>query len=135
MSVLVVDASVSVDWLLGDELDPRAAAALTRMSEEGALVPQLWHLEVRNALLVAERRGRLSANQVDMRLADLHTLPIHTDASPDLAIAFALSRAHSLSFYDSLYLELALRHRATLASLDGGLIQAGIAEGLSLVGN
>lgn len=42
---------------------------------------------------------------------------------------------HRISFQCSLYLELALRHHATLASLDADLIQAGIAEGLSLVGN
>lgn len=133
MSLLVIDASVAVDWLLDDEFDPRASAALTRLQQEGAIVPQLWQLEVRSALLAAERRGRLSANQVDMRLADLMTLPIRTDATPDLVVAFALSRAHRLSLYDSIYLELAVRHQAALASLGAQLIQAGIAEGLSVI--
>lgn len=135
MSLLVVDASVAVDWLLDDELDPRASAALKLLQQDGAIVPHLWRFEVRNALLAAERRGRLSAIQVDVRLAGLLTLPIRTDTSPDLAIAFALARARRLSFYDALYLELALRHDAVLASLDAELIQAGMAEGLSLAGN
>ena len=92
-------------------------------------------MEVRNALLAAERRSWLSAIQVDVRLAGLMTLPIRTDKSPDLAVAFALARARRLSFNDSLYLELPLKHHAVLASLDAQLIQAGISKGLSLVSN
>ena len=60
MSRLVLDASIVSDWLLDDEFDPRASTALTRLRQDGAVVPQLWHYEVRNALLSAERRGRIS---------------------------------------------------------------------------
>ena len=60
MSGLVIDASVVVAWLFDDENEPRADRVLDQLVEEGALVPQLWHLETRNSLLTAERRGRLS---------------------------------------------------------------------------
>ena len=58
MSRLVIDASVVVAWLFDDEHEPRADRVLERLEEDGALVPQLWHLETRNSLLTAERRGR-----------------------------------------------------------------------------
>ena len=74
---------VTVDWLLDDEFDPRAAVALDWIRLDRATEPQLWHFEVRNVLLVAERRERLGS---------LGELPILTDQEPDLQSAFDLSR-------------------------------------------
>ena len=132
MSGLVVDASVVVAWLFDDEDEPRADRVLERLEGDGALAPQLWHLETRNSLLVAERRGRLSAGGVKERLDALKGLPIRTDEEPDLQSAFDLARAHGLSFYDALYLELAKRESAELATLDGALGRAAVAEGVPL---
>ena len=132
MSGLVVDASVVISWLFDDEGDPRADMALERLKEEGAVVPNLWYLETRNALLAAERRGRLSAEAVDERLDSLKGLPIRTDQGPDLQSALNLARSHGLSFYDALYLELAKRESSELATLDGALGRAAAAEGVPL---
>jgi len=60
MTAPVVDASVALSWVLEDENRLRTDTTLEQLADEGALVPQLWHLETRNALLMAERRGRLS---------------------------------------------------------------------------
>ena len=132
MSGLVVDASVVLAWLFDDENEPRADRVLKRLEEDGALVPQLWHLEMRNSLLTAERRGRLSAGEVKERLDALRSLPLRTDEESDLQSAFDLARAHGLSFYDALYLELAKRESAELATLDGALARAAAAEGVPL---
>ena len=132
MSGLVVDASIVISWLFADEEEPRADMALERLKEDGALAPYLWHLETRNTLLVAERRGRLSAGAVDEMLDALKGLPIRTDEEPDLQSAFNLARSHGLSFYDALYLELAKRESAELATLDGALGQAAVAEEVPL---
>ena len=56
---VVVDASVAATRPFG-EMEPRAERVLERLEEAGALAPQLPHLEVRNALTAAGRRGRLS---------------------------------------------------------------------------
>lgn len=133
MTAFVLDASVAAAWLFDDEQEPRADAALRRLEEHGALVPQLWHSEVRNCVLMAERRGRLTPDSAADRLRALATLPIHTDPDPDLDTALDLARAHGLSFYDALYLELALRHAARLASLDTALLRAAQTEGLRAV--
>ena len=130
MSRLVLDASITADWLLDDEFEPRAADALTRLRRDGAIVPPLWHYEVRNALLVAERRGRVSQNGTTERLDSLKALPIRTDGDTNLQAAFNLAREHGLSFYDALYLELAKRLGTTLATLDRKLAGAALAEGL-----
>ena len=133
MNTMILDASITGVWLFDDELDPRADVALTRLEDDVALVPQLWHVEVRSVLLVAERRGRIRVGEVDERLLWLGGLPIQTDAQPDLDTALSLARTHGLSFYDAVYLELAQRRQATLATLDAALGRAAIAEGLMLV--
>lgn len=132
MNALVVDASVAASWLFDDEDDPRAGRALARLEDFGGIVPQLWHYEIRNVLLVAQQRQRITAQGLDDRLAALTELPLQIDTTPDLAVALALARNHGLSYYDGLYLELACRLRSTLASLDAALVRAAVAEGLSI---
>ena len=133
MSAFVLDASVAVNWLLDDELDPKTAIVMVRIARDRALVPQLWHLEVRNALLMAERRGRITANGLEERRYALGRLLVSTDTPPDLEAAFALARTHGLTFYDALYLELAQRRQAALATLDTALGRAAVAAGIALL--
>lgn len=133
MTPIVVDASVAATWLLDDESDARAEAALGLLEQAPGVVPQLWHFEMRNILLVAWRRGRISAQGLAERVAALAELPLSTDAEPDLATALDLAARHGLSFYDGLYLETARRLGATLASLDQALLRAARAEGLAVL--
>ena len=133
MSTFVLDASVAITWLLDDEENPLADAARWRIVDGGAFVPQIWHLEVRHALLVAERRRRICAEGATERLRSLKELPIYTDAEPDLETTFELARSHKLAIYDAVYLELARRRNEVLATLDSALVRAATAEGLSLV--
>lgn len=79
MSRFVLDASVAGAWLLEDEDDPVANAAMSRLATEFGLVPQLWHLEVRNALVVAERRGRVGAAGLEDGLRRVGEPPIRHD--------------------------------------------------------
>lgn len=135
MSPIVVDASVAATWLLDDESDPRAEATLHLLEEVPGVVPQLWHFEMRNILLVAWRRGRISPQGLAERVAALSGLPLRTDTEPDLAAALDLAARHGLSFHDGLYLEVAHRLHATLASLDEALVRAARAEGLAVQGD
>ncbi len=84
-------------------------------------------------MVVAERRDRLSADEVDRRLHALAALPVHIDDDPNLDVALSLARSHGLSIYDALYLELAQRHASALATLDTALAHAAEAEGLALI--
>ncbi len=132
-SRFVLDASVTAAWLLDDEDAGRANAALARLETDVALVPQHWHLEVRSALLGAERRRRIRADEVDERLRTLGELLVRTDTEPRVAVAFALARSHGLSIYDAVYLELAQRSDAPLATLDHALSRAAGAAGIALM--
>ena len=133
MSNLVLDASISLAWLLDDETAPEADAARQSLATYSAYVPRIWYLEMRNALLVAERRGRLSRRMADERLEALAELPIRIDQDPNFRVAMDLARKHGITFYDSLYLELALRVAAALATLDNALARAATNEGLDIL--
>jgi predicted nucleic acid-binding protein len=105
------------------------------MPDLQAHVPSLRTLEVANALIVGERRGRTTAADTARFLAILGTFPIVIDdetAARAWADTLHLARAHNLSAYDASYLELAIRHGLPLATLDGKLIAAATAVGVPL---
>ena len=129
----VLDASVTMAWILDDEDSPEADAALARVRQGGAVVPYFWHIEIRNGLLLAERRNRISAALVRLRLGGLEALSIETDDALDFNAAYGLAQTHGLTFYDAVYLELALRRSAMLATLDNALGRAAVAAGLTLL--
>jgi len=56
----VLDASIAACWAFDDEDHPVAAVTLDRIRTDEASVPSLWWFEVRNTLIVNERRGRLT---------------------------------------------------------------------------
>ena len=126
---IVLDASAAVAAILESETTPQVAAPYRRIVIEGAFVPQLWHFEVRNAVISNERRGRISSDQAARTVAMLNGLPVTTDDSPDLDAAMTLARAHTLTFFDALYLELTLRREAVLVSLDAALLRTAQREG------
>ena len=128
--MLVLDASALAGWLLPDE----AGLDLVALSEQHAefAAPWLIWAEIRNILLVSERRGRIPANVVEQALEAVDGLGLILDTSPSSAAVAGLCRAHRLTAYDALYLELALRKGATLATHDAALARAASAEGVAL---
>ena len=90
-------------------------------------MPNLWHLEVGNVLIQAEKRGRITSTQIAARLELLGSLPITTDtetASRAFREVITLARSQKLTTYDAAYLELAIRQGVPLATQDKTLIRA-----------
>lgn len=132
MNEVILDASITTGWILEDEQDQHSLAVQAQVHSEGAIVPRHWHFEVANALLFAERRGRLQPGQAMPQIRLLNSLTINLDDSPDIERSFDLAVAHSLTLYDAIYLELALRTGLPLASLDGDLLQAALDSGVAI---
>ena len=133
MTDFVLDSCVAVAWICDDETSARADMALSRLERDEALVPPLWHMELRNALLRAERRGRLSSAEVDDGLLVLYELPINIADEPDLDSLIPLARKHQISCYDAVYLSLAMRRNSALATIDNALARAARRERVSLI--
>ena len=127
MSALVIDSSAALSWCFEDEATPECDLLFERVRDEGAVVPGLWHLEVANVLLQAEKRGRISPGDLAMRLELIAELPIATDtetATRAWREILALARTEGLTTYDAAYLELAMRRALPLQTKDGALIGA-----------
>jgi predicted nucleic acid-binding protein len=130
----VVDASVTLAWCFEDETTPQTEAILDRLSDDTAVVPSLWELEVSNVLLLGELRGRLTESQSARFVALLGQLPILVDsASVDIGAILAAGRSHALTAYDAAYLVLAERDGVPLATLDAKLRAAAQAVGVSII--
>ena len=133
MKAPVLDSSVTMAWVLRDEQSAQADAALEQVAKIGGIAPALWWVEVRNVLVIAERRGRLTQEDTAAAVQAIDALGIHLDHAPDNASLLRLARTHGLSAYDALYLELAVRQQRPLATLDHKLRAAAQAEGITLM--
>jgi predicted nucleic acid-binding protein len=129
----VLDASVATSWVLAEEEHPTASEALRRLRSDTALVPQIWWFEIRNALVTAERRGRIAERGVAEALASIGEIDVAVDSGLDETTLMALARRRDLTVYDASYLELASRRGCELATLDSRLHRAAAAEGVSLL--
>jgi predicted nucleic acid-binding protein len=134
----VLDASVALEWFLpGGAQAASYAAEVLRLIESGEsspAVPELWHFEMASALLVAKRDRRISATRLRNAAAQLmalqpETLSIQLTASQLIDVG---TRYH-LQGYDAVYFELARRLKAPIASLDGGIMAACRAHGVTLL--
>jgi predicted nucleic acid-binding protein len=133
--VFVLDCSVTMAWIFDDEDDPRAAAVRDRLGGDVALAPSIWPLEVGNALLVAERRERVSRAEALRFLEVLRQLPIDVDVTEAMVAldrALQIARETGVSAYDASYLELAARFGVPLATLDRRMVAAAAQVGVAL---
>jgi predicted nucleic acid-binding protein len=128
---IVVDCSVAAAWALVDERTDWTSGALRAVAAEGGFVPAIFWFEIRNILVVNERRGRISTDQTARFLADLAPL-VEVGPPPVETRLLDLARVTGLTVYDASYLELAQRLGFALCSLDGQLIEAAAKIGVAL---
>lgn len=122
----VVDASVILAWMLPGERHQAAANLVARLRSAGACAPDLLMLEVANALLTTERRGRITGGERE-ELTDvlarlpLILVPVGADQMQEAA---EIASWFSLSTYDASYLALAMVRSLPIATFDTRLVAA-----------
>jgi predicted nucleic acid-binding protein len=139
MAAFVLDASVAISWCFpGDPTEdtPYSRHVLKELANSDALVPEIWAFEIANSIFVSfSKRKRISEQQIAEYLSLLKALPISVEpqnlwANVDLE---SLARRQNLVAYDAAYLALALRANLPLATSDGPLKQAALAEGVAVL--
>jgi predicted nucleic acid-binding protein len=136
MRAFVLDASVALAWIVDNPVPSYAIKISDAMaSGQKAVVPGLWALEMANGLLMAERRGKLTAAEVDHGLRQLEVvvaggIEIDTAGVSTIREAFVPAHAHQLAAYHAVYLELARREGLPLATLDRSLSAAAAKAGI-----
>jgi predicted nucleic acid-binding protein len=132
---IVIDASVALAWCFPDEASDYADGVLVALEDGMVVVPAIWSAEITNALLVGERRKRIRQPEVRRFIELLKSLSILEDGQPfadTVSNVLPLAREYDLSAYDATYLDVAVRHRAPLATIDGALRKAGRAAGIKI---
>ncbi|MGO9264220.1 MAG: type II toxin-antitoxin system VapC family toxin [Candidatus Binataceae bacterium] len=122
---MVLDASVVLAWCFEDERDGYADLVLDGLAADWtAVAPAIWTFEVGNALVVGERRNRITQPESNRFMARLANYPITVQPMSGLlplVNIVKVARRAELSVYDAAYLELAAREELPLATLDARL--------------
>jgi predicted nucleic acid-binding protein len=125
--LLVVDASVVLKWVLDE---PGRSSSLLLLDafearETNLLAPDSLMHEVGSVLSRRCRRKLLSVTQAKAAFALLdHRKPLLFGGSVLMTEALTLSVRHSLSYWDGLYVTLALRNDCPLVTADRRLYRA-----------
>jgi predicted nucleic acid-binding protein len=137
MADCVVDASATLAWCFWDEPVDWVEALFRRLASGGeAFVPRHWAFEIANSFVIAMRRGRATRQDLDRAFHALRALPIYTDMTGDTTVFTALvtlAEKYRLSVYDAAYMELAMRSRLPLATLDSDLRAAAVSAGIAVL--
>lgn len=124
----VADASMAMGWVHPGQSTDESDAWLAHVANGAELIePSLWPLEIANALLVLQRRRKITSGERKEALDLLGGMPATIDhASSERAFTelSALAADEGLSVYDAVYLDLALRLKLPLACKDGPLASA-----------
>jgi predicted nucleic acid-binding protein len=123
----VIDASIAFKWEVAERHSDKAQQLRDdfRNSVHELLAPDLFPTEAANALLVAERPGRILPGQGPLLLADLlTTIPqIHPSLPDLLPRAYAIAELTQATIYDCLYVALAERDKGELITADDKLVK------------
>ncbi len=132
----VLDSSVALSWVLPDESNPAVDTLCDRLTDDVALVPPVWPLEIGNALLVGVKRGRLTSRDLSRLLSEMRALPVEIDSAStarSLEETLGIAQRYDLTTYDASYIELAKRRGVPLATLDHRLRKVCLSAQLTLL--
>ena len=129
MILLALDASVAAKWfLVAEEPFKNQALKVREQYERGEvefIIPDLFWPELGNVLWKAVRQGRCSLGDAEQSLCAAKTLGLPAVPSEALVeSALTIASKYNRSFYDSLYVALAVAYRVTLITADEKLANA-----------
>lgn len=116
MTILAIDASIAMKWVLREE-DSETAANL--LQTNSLIAPSFLQLECANALWASARRKIISHPQAEAGLKWIMTAPVRwTEIRPCLEDAASIAVELDRTVYDSLYLAVAISEGASLVTAD-----------------
>ena len=133
MMAFVVDASVSIGWIVKNQVTDYTEAAERALATAQVHVPALWWLEMTNILRTGCRRRTITSIEAQDFIKVLDSFPIRVEPLECRASELlGLALRHDLTSYDAAYLDLALRLQLPIATQDAALREAALASGVGL---
>jgi predicted nucleic acid-binding protein len=130
VTAFVVDASVAAKWYLPEKDETLVTPARRLLGDYlrndiEFMVPDIFWPEFGNIMWKAARVGRITADRSFSGVVLLKDLKIPTYPSFDfLAEVLQIALVHGRTFYDSLYVALAVRTNTNLVTADERLANA-----------
>lgn len=124
---VVVDASTLLCAYFPDELNQNAKELMLGyvLGDVELYAPRLLNLEVTNACLVAERRGRLTRELCKTLLQELGSLSINwVGLENKIGDLYDMGSKYGISAYDAAYLLVAQLETSTLVTADKKMFNA-----------
>lgn len=136
----IADTSFTMPWFFRHEGVQLSEEAWDRLAGQTAIahVPSLWPFEMANAVLRGPRGGVAKPSRQDIVtfFSIVTELPIRVHQQSVESVfeeTVALMTKHNLTSYDAAYLDLAVKLKLPLATLDGAISKAAVVEGVELV--
>jgi predicted nucleic acid-binding protein len=122
VSAFVVDASVAVKWFF---TEVHEASALKLLRGHDLFVPDVFFAEIGRALTKRVQRRETAMSVATATLETLAGMVFQIHPAHAIApLALELAARFQRSFYDSLYLAIALLRHCQLVTADGPLYRA-----------
>jgi predicted nucleic acid-binding protein len=119
--LIIIDASATVALLLDEDAKFPNIGSLSELAEDSLAAPSHWTAEVGNALVSNVRRRRLKRQEISWFVKRIERLGVEVFPPPNLAeTALIADQALDLglTFYDAVYIRMALTREASLLTLD-----------------
>ena len=134
--MIVLDASIMLAWLFRESTLTSRPRIEISLAQETLLVPAHWPAEIGNALVVNVRRGRITEDDLTRLIESLQTFAVSPQAPPEtehFETLVRITQMYRLTFYDALYVQLALETDSVLATLDEDMRKTAAQLGLELL--
>ncbi|MBI1830639.1 MAG: type II toxin-antitoxin system VapC family toxin [Planctomycetes bacterium] len=122
----VIDCSTAFKWVVA-EPDSAKGLRLRDDFKNGITVlyaPDLFPTEIANALMIAERRGRIGPGEGAVLLGDvMKTLPLIGRSHLFLPRAYEIAQLHQATVYDCLFVALAEHEVCDFVTADDKLVK------------
>ena len=131
--MIIIDASIYIAGRLKDETSDLAIKCFKKIGdgELEAIAPEIFPLEVSNALLMSYKRERLDKKNLIKLIHLFSEFPVEIDTYGAVGARIWAAIEHDLTVYDAAYLELAQRRCIPLATLDKKLHKAAKSMGVA----
>ena len=135
MKKLVIDNSVLIPVFL-PESESLNAQAILSSDQYDCMAPAFLGIEFSNVLTAGLRTQRLTQFEVCSHLNDFKNIPIKFVRFPEIdeyITVIGIAKETGLSFYDAVYVALAIRENADLATYDKKMHTVAREQGVRVV--
>jgi predicted nucleic acid-binding protein len=120
-SQFVIDASIAAKWLFLEEGSDKAEGLLE--SYNSFIVPELFYIEMDAIISKKVRQGELPAVDANRKRDQVMKLALQKfDHQTISKLAFEISISLPVTFYDALYLSLAIETKSIMWTADSRLV-------------